>query len=820
VQEPGVQAIAVTAEHPLILFDLNVSLEWDAHNDPLYLDQLTIDLQKASAYLYDFTNGQVALGNVQVHQNADHWGYAHIAVQASNRLRPFASIGGLLTDFVTETLSIDGQEHTLTYGPGQIRMGATWNRYGDPAQSAGVDWPLILAHELSHYLLYQYDVYIGLDENGLLIPQDTCTGSAMGDVYDLDNTEFISDTLHWTTACSQTLAQLTLGRTEWTTLHTHYPWLITPTLANDGPSQMPFAFTTVEILPPSTSLDTLDDPTFYLDYEGGVVSSSEARAFLLRDMDTLPDPSPDDFEYVYDLGNPIGGQNRVVARGARPGDRLCVFDRAHAQFGCEVITAGDERLALKEDMTWTPVIQLTPVNSTTFALQVSGLASTTPPLRARLFPEFGTAFTPTALTYDLGIQAYTGTLALAYPSLVGHIQVWVDESTMELSPRRETIVGYAIGGNPGPSRVGGIGPSRVGGIGPSRVGGIGPSRVGGIGLLQTGEAPIVSPDGQMILYLSDVITFAEGQFYTIQAMAGLPAPPPGRTLVGQGYNLVATGFLTDTAVLTGSVSIQYLGNDVLIADVDENDLVIYFWDGLEWVELDTVLNTTYNMASAPGQGTGIYALMASIRLPLTGPGWNLIAYPVRATQPVTQALLSISDYYTTVYGYEADDLDDPWKVYDVIAPEWVNDLATLAFGKGYWINVSQAISLYLSSGTMALEPGLLQATIPLPPATFYGALGASDTWTPTAGMLVTAWIDGTLCGQTNTREIDGYVVYAVNVFADDYHTGCGASDKLVSFQADGHAMMPAVPWDDRQVWQVFLHPGWRIYLPLVLKQLP
>ncbi|MBN2389765.1 MAG: hypothetical protein JXR84_03515 [Anaerolineae bacterium] len=816
VSEPGVQVLTVTAQHPLVLFDLNVSLEWDAHNDPLYLQQLAVDLQRASAHLYDFTNGQVALGHVTVHQNADYWASSHIAVQATNHLRPFAHIGGLLTDIVTETVTIDGQEHTLTYGPGQIRMGATWNRYGDPTTSIGEDWPLILAHELSHYLLYQYDVYIGLNEDDLLVPQDTCTGSAMGDVYAIDNTEFISDTLHWTTACSQTLAAKTLGRTEWETLRAWYPWLITPTLANDGPSQMPFEFTTVEIVAPAQAQDTIEDPTFYLDYENGVVSSSEARAFLLRDADDVAQPGPDDFDYIYDLGSPIGGQNRVTARGARPGERLCVFDNTRAQFGCEIIAAGDERLTLKENAAWQPVIQLTPVNSTTFNIQVTGLVSEALLIKTRVYPEYGTAFTTTTLSYFPPVEGevmgqYSGTLMLDYPAMSGHIQVWVDESASETSPRRETLVNYSIGGNPGPARAGGIGPARAGGIGPARA--------GGIGLLQAGEAPMVSPDGQMILYLSDVITFAEGQFFTIQTMAGLPDPPPGRTAVGPAYNLVATGFLTETPPLTGSLSIQYLGSDVLAAGVDENDLVIYFWDGSTWTVLDTVLNTPYNMASAPSQGTGIYALMAGVQTVLSGPGWNLMAYSVRGAQPVTQALLSISGYYTTVYGYEADDPDDPWKVYDVVAPEWVNDLTTLEFNHGYWINVSQTITLYLSNATALMASMLPEdSTLASPPDTFYGLLLGNTTFTPDVDMTVEARIKGTVCGRGITRAWEGQVVYVVDVFANDGVTSnCGNLGDTVMFFVAGQPMVPTAVWDNRQLNEITLKPAACVYLPLVLR---
>ena len=50
----------------------------------------------------------------------------------------------------------------------------------------------------------------------------------------------------------------------------------------------------------------------------------------------------DEYEYVSTTwGNPVGGQNRLLARGAAPDDRLCVFDQAKSQFGCEVLSLGD-----------------------------------------------------------------------------------------------------------------------------------------------------------------------------------------------------------------------------------------------------------------------------------------------------------------------------------------------------------------------------------------------------------------------------------------------------------------------------------------------
>ena len=76
---------------PITLFsflDLDISLEWDAGNDPTYLDQLEFDIKRTSQFLYDFTDGQVALGDVYVYQNADLWSFSHVNVHATNRMRP------------------------------------------------------------------------------------------------------------------------------------------------------------------------------------------------------------------------------------------------------------------------------------------------------------------------------------------------------------------------------------------------------------------------------------------------------------------------------------------------------------------------------------------------------------------------------------------------------------------------------------------------------------------------------------------------------------------------------------------------------------
>jgi hypothetical protein len=622
VTAQGVQTLTVSADQPLLLFDLDASLEWDAQQDPAYREQLEFDLKQASRYLYDFTNGQVALGKVTVFQDADHWAYTHLNIHATNRLRPYATIGGAV---ITDTRDFSPTIPTR-YGVGQIHMGSFWNRYGEPSGNGGIDWPLILAHEFGHYFLFLEDTYLGLDtppgiDEEVLVNVGNCTGSAMGDVYNADNTEFVFDGATWQTGCAKTLAARELQRTEWQTIHGWFPHLQPPTQTIAGPNLLPFDFTTVQIAPPITPTRALDNQVFYLRYgaqQGSAnnapaddVGSSEARAFLLRD-----DNDDGVTDYLYDLGNAIGTQNLLRARGAQAGDTLCVYDRPKHNSGCEVIRAGDEQIELVADVDWNPIIQISPITATILAIRVTNLPTTATgfTLQAQLFPEFGAGTGIYTLTQDG--NSFRTTITLTAPALIGHLHLWRSDTP------RHAIVAYSIGGNPGNPRSSGGGYSRAGGGNPRSSGGGNPRSSGGGnprssggGEVFPGQAPLVSPDGQMIFFATEKLTFAEGQFFSIQDMAGLPQLPAGKTAIGQGYNLFVQGFPPATQVLTGSVSFQYLGSDIAIEKVEETDLTIHFWDGAAWHALPTYVDEYFNLASARSQGPGIYALLAGVTAP-------------------------------------------------------------------------------------------------------------------------------------------------------------------------------------------------------------
>ena len=100
-------------------------------------------------------------------------------------------------------------------------------------------------------------------------------------------------------------------------------------------------------------------------------------------------------------------------------------------------------------------------------------------------------------------------------------------------------------------------------------------RMGG-GAARSGSAPLVSLDGQLILYTLDVDAFEVGDLYTVRSMAGLPEVPAGLTVVGRGYRVFATD---GAAVVTGSVSVQYIESDVLSAVSEHPDLAASLTNG-------------------------------------------------------------------------------------------------------------------------------------------------------------------------------------------------------------------------------------------------
>ena len=782
VSTSGVQTVTVSLAHPLALFDLNVSLEWDARYDARFMSQLQTDLARASELLFQASHGQAALGSIAIFHDKENWNTADIRIYASNRVRPSSIIGGVATQVITDSTTLS----TVVYGPGQVHMGAVWNRFGSGSGNLSEDWPRTLVHELGHYLFFLDDNYLGLD-HGKVVPVSSCPG-LMGDLY--TSIWQYQTSAGWSPGCDRTFSGQTTGRADWATIQTFYPALVPPNLPlstlPSGPIRLPLATTEITSVVPLTPTARLDVPIFYTvdDAGGRVLPALTARAYLFQHGHHTPDAS---FTQLIPLGR--ANNDQVLARGARVGDRLCLFEPTAARFGCETITAGRELLAVHSRPEWQPNIQITPVTSRTLDVTVSGVPSGGPGLRAELYPLDNDPQPPTITLIDTGSGRYTGIFTLAYPLPGAYLHL---STTDEPTPTWETVTSYALDGNAGSFTRTGSGTSftRTGsGTSFTRTGsgtsftrtGSGTSfiRTGhGTSFARVGGAPVSSAEGDVQL-VGATLSFALGQFLLLQTTSSLPPLPPWATLIGQGYRFTTSPNIPD---LTGSaLSFSYL--DAEVPTGEESGIQVYYRSptATTWTPMTTTLDTYFNMASIPTQGPGLYALMSSVEVPISGPGWSLFAYPVAGQRAVTDALAGIVGKYTAVYGYEPQDTTDHWKLYGPDIPTWANDLSTLTYGHGYWILATEVVTLPLRGATASL----MQATR-APPMTLYGVLTTAEGKDlPAPGLPVTARIGGVVCAETTTRAVGDKVGFALDVPTTGERIGCGTPDALVEVTMGG-----------------------------------
>lgn len=584
---PGaVMTLPVGPSHPLLLHNLTFSTQWSLLGDAVYQTRLLSHIQKAANYLYDFSDGQISLGDVHIYQNYDLWDEADVRIYSSNNLRPHAAIGGINESPVDDPLVAD-----VAYYPGYTYMGRTWNRFNLPGEPTDLDvdisndWPLALAHELSHYLLYLFDTYLAVTASGEIVETASCTGSAMGWVYEQANTEFVFDQGHWESACGDTLANHTLKRNEWDTIRLWYTSLLAPTTVNPGPSAPPVPFVTTTIHPPSNPAVVLPNQTFTLTYQAGETASDEARAFLMRGNRIIDQGKPD-------------VTNQITLVGAQTNDRFCVFDvndfaeggaSPRHQYGCELLEVGDNSLQMEKDDGWAPIIQISHAASRTIGISVTQEISAGLSLRAVLYPEDSN--TPTEIVLAGVGNLYTGTFDSPVDATSAYVQVFVDEAATEDNPRRETLVDYGVGGS--------------GAEGP---------------VTWFGGAPVISSDGKAEFARTTDVFLEKGEFIALQSMAGTPRPPLGRQIVGQAYRLVA---LPNTLADEGHVTLHVRPphGEARRAQILPS-VVVAFWDGANWtplksINLDDLIDG--RAAIAPAQGVGVYALLLEEETPPVNP---------------------------------------------------------------------------------------------------------------------------------------------------------------------------------------------------------
>ena len=221
--EPGERSITVYRNSPLILLNLVASIEWDA--DEAYLRDLQQGFQAASRFLYDISDGQMALGRVVIFDKAQHWADADIRIAANNQIFPHAAVDG-----------VSASRHDFN-----VRLGPLWNGNSahlkaneDGLWSHAPGWQTIV-HELGHYILGLYDEYVHFIEiGGVPAEEDAyCThqsadpnaplGPNRASIMDNEHlaTELADNTLSllWSDACTHTEQwDRSGGKSDWQTL--------------------------------------------------------------------------------------------------------------------------------------------------------------------------------------------------------------------------------------------------------------------------------------------------------------------------------------------------------------------------------------------------------------------------------------------------------------------------------------------------------------------------------------------------------------------------------------------------------------------------
>jgi hypothetical protein len=386
---------------------------------------------------------------------------------------------------------------------------------------------------------------------------------------------------------------------------------------------------------------------------------------------------------------------------------------------------------------------------------------------------------------------YSGLITTTQPVLEGY--VWIGNPSDLLDPR-QAITEFAIGGNPVRIRAlrAPADPRNV--------------RIRALRVrIRALRAPAASADGQVMVYPDEEKLPLDKEWsFTLQPATRLPAELRWATPVGRAYWLTASENIRQEDFGRSSITFEYLKSDVPAGE--EAFVHMYLWEEAEkrWRLIESQQNyPEYNLVSAPVKRPGLYALFAHYDISLQ-PGWNLIGYPVQTagvpttTRPISDILASIAGDYSIVYGYDAADARDPWKLY-APRPDVQSDLAALDFGRGYWlcITATQPITLHLR-GTLpgvgaekpASAPVFPSGTLPgRQPVTFHGHVTASASYAPKAGQKVVAKVDGKECGQGQTYADNQGIAYQITLGGNDPAGAnrCGQGSKFV-FYVDGREM--------------------------------
>ena len=581
VTQSGEQLLTLQKDQPLILLNLVASIEWDA--TLTYTQQISRAFRSASDYLYDLTDGQMALGHVTIYDNAEHWADADVQFSANNVVWPHAYVGGLTSEDTFEV----------------IRLGRAWD--GQSGNQGPWDAPegyRTLTHELGHYALHLYDEYFAytFDAQGHLTGETRayCTGpenrttatdatNASVMDYQYTSSELSARDVSglWSSLCEYTAQWQLNGESPWETVIRMYTDSVTPprwhltspidrgtvmsgpeslSMSIPGLPQIDIAETGHNEPPKTLTVTGPEGP-----YEGAIVALYKQDGRVIGQGFSSNDGTLE----IY---------------GAAAGDTL----RAASVDGA---LAGSATVA----ETATLDLSLAPVSST--ALQTT---VTNPHLR--LIAEPGPMSDSIDITVSLyGLDAGTQPLVYLTPPGAESAQALVVQYSSTTGAHRGTLTVNAQA----------LGQGKVHAVGEAG------SRLVHLQttyrLQQITRADVhdvYAADGNLRLHLAPGSIPGENAYVIVTPPGALPGPlPEGWTLIGDAYDVTASGALV---VLDTPAALRARHDPALLADRVPETLRLHRWDpGVEtWEAVTATLDAAHDALVATVTRLGTYALLA------------------------------------------------------------------------------------------------------------------------------------------------------------------------------------------------------------------
>jgi hypothetical protein len=566
------QTLTLKKDNALIGFNIVASVEWDANTS--YLEELRQGFERASAYLYDATDGQMLFERVAIYDNAQFWADADYQVRASNQEWPRANVGAILNS---------GDVH--------IFLG----RYFDGSSANQGAWTQPNAfrteiHEFGHYGLGLYDSYFYY-QLGLIKRDSNCTSADIRTNttpavnatlmdFQFNATEFSMRGVNdlWSSQCMQTHQWQVNGKSDWETFTQTYRDTINParwTLKTPathggvvtGPIMIPVADWSSATIENNADTGICASPPAYQVRHSSGEPAGGAEVLLRKSNRTIAQGKTDDNGGITVLGAANGDRVVINAWGIDLGINStqvsCVSGQSVQANTATVITLEPAAFRLSAS-----ILPGSLLNQIVIIVKSSASLAASPSVS--LYQSSAISSIVITMSYDSGSGIYVGTATLDSslpPS--GNIHV---SGTDSQGRAVETFSTFNI-----------------------------------TSVKRNQDATIWSSDGQVELYVPANTLSADGQV-SIVPDDSPDAPPDELVQISGPYTIRARSGVSLSN--SANLSFRYLDTGGTLSHANLPTAQVYHWDEVQWIPFVSNVSEDNHYVSAPINDFGTYVVMA------------------------------------------------------------------------------------------------------------------------------------------------------------------------------------------------------------------